>query len=117
MKEIRMLNIEKRDLLEDLFHLNQKEILDIIDILNGYKERINKSKKDTLLMRYMFARGYHSSKEFYDKNNITKDSGLAKALNYETTNIKTYLKLKELLNMDDEDFSEIIEELKGDSDE
>ncbi len=104
--------MNKQDVLKELFQLSQEDILDIGKIINGYEERIHKSSKDTLLMRCMFMNGYHSSKEFYNRNHITKDNSLANALNYETTNIKAYLKLKEIFNIDDELFLKILEKLE-----
>lgn len=104
--------MDKEEVLKQLFQLPKDEILDIFEIIKGYKERVNKSCKDTLLMRSVFMRGYHSSKEFYTVNNLTKDNMLANALNYETINVKAYLKLKELLNIDDEIFRKILLQLK-----
>ena len=104
--------MNKKDVLKELFQLSQEDILDIGEIINGYTERIHKSQKDTLLMRCMFMAGYHSSKEFYDKNGTTKDGNLASSLNYETTNINAYLKLKKILNINDDLFLKILEELK-----
>ncbi len=104
--------MDKKEVLQELFQLPKDDILDIFDIIKGYKERLNKSCKDTLLMRSVFMNGYHSSKEFYTVNNLTKDNMLSNALNYETTNVKAYLKLKELLNIDDEIFRKILLQLK-----
>lgn len=41
-----------------------------------------------------------------------KDKSLAVALNYESMNIKAYLELKRVLNIDDEIFNRIILELE-----
>ena len=101
----------KENVLKELFQLSQEDILDIQKIINGYTQRIHKSSKDTLLMRSMFMAGYHSTKEFYDKNGITKDHNLASALNYETTNISAYLTLRVLFNIDDELFVRILDEI------
>ena len=108
--------MNKEELLKNLFQLPKEDILDIFEIINGYKERTNKSDKDTLLMRCIFMKGYHTIKEFYKKIKITKDNSLASALNYETPNIKAYLKLKNILNIDDEIFKKIIEEIEGSDD-
>lgn len=102
----------KKEVLKELFQLPKDEILDILEIINGYKGRVNKSKKDTLLMRCLFIKGYHSSKEFYKENKITKDDKLAVALNYEVMNIRTYLELKNILDIDDEIFNKILKEIK-----
>lgn len=102
----------KEEILKELFQLPKDDILDILEIINGYKGRTNKSDKDTLLMRCIFMKGYHNTREFYKKIKITKDNSLASALNYETSNIKAYLKLKNFLNIDDEIFKKIIEELE-----
>lgn len=106
--------MNKEEVLKELFQLPKDDLLDIFEILNGYKVRINKSKsnKDTLLMRCIFMKGYHNIREFYKKIKITKDNSLALALNYETSNIKAYLKLKNILNIDDEIFNKILSELE-----
>lgn len=104
--------MDKEKVLKNLFQLPKEDILDIWEIINGYKTRVNKSGNDTLLMRCVFINGYHSMKEFWKKYNITKDQSLAVALNYEPVSIKAYLKLKEILNIDDEIFNKILVELK-----
>lgn len=101
----------KENVLKELFQLSQADILDIGKIIKGYAERIHKYPSDTLLMRCIFMNGYHSIKQFCDENLITKDSNLASVLNYETANIKAYLKLKNILSIDDEIFIKIINEL------
>ena len=102
----------KEEILKELFLLPSEDILDILEIINGYKERLNKSGKDTLLMRMVFVSGLHSIKEYYLKYNLTKDKSLANALNYETTNINDYLKLKQMLYITDLLFLKILFELE-----
>lgn len=104
--------MNKKEVLKELFQLSQEDILDIGKIINGYETRVHNSKKDTLLMRCMFMAGYHKTKEFYIKNNITKDNSLSTALYYKAVDIKTYLKLKEIFNIDDNLFLKILEELE-----
>lgn len=108
--------MNKEELLKNLFQLSKEEILDIGEIINGYKERVNKSPKDTLLMRCMFMAGFHKTSEMYNRFNITKDNKLVQALNYETTNIKGYLELKSKLNIDDDLFNKILQELESNND-
>lgn len=103
--------MNKEEVLKNLFQLSKEDILDIFEMINGYKERVNKSRKDTLLMRSVFMAGYHSAKEYYKANNVTKDNMLANCLNYETTNIKAYLEIKKILNIDDEIFNKILLEI------
>lgn len=103
---------EKRFALKCLFGLPKEDILDILEVINGYKTRANKSDKDTVLMRCVFMNGYHSMKEFWQEYNITKDQALAIALNYESVNIKAYLKLKNILNIDDFTFKKILNEIE-----
>lgn len=105
--------MNKEEVLKDLFQLPKEDILDIFEIINGYKSRVNKSGKDTLLMRCVFMLGNHSMKQFWNKYDITKDKALALALTYETTNIKAYLELKRILNIDNELFDKILTELEG----
>ena len=105
------MNEDKKFVLSHLFTLPKEEIFDIYNIINGYKERVNKSAKDTLLARCVFINGYHKTSEFYKDNGFTKDSMCAKALNYETKNIDAYLKLKEILEIDDYTFIKILDEI------
>lgn len=108
--------MNKEEVLKQLFQLPKNDILDIFEIINSYKERVNKSKKDTLLVRCVFMKNYHSIKEFYEKNKITKDSMLASALNYETANLKAYLRLKNILYINNEMLNNILLELEQGSD-
>lgn len=105
--------MNKEEVLKELFMLPKEDILDIECIIKGYRERVNKSSKDTLLARCLFASGYHNTKEFYEKHNITKDEAMAQALGYGTTNVKTYLELKRIFNIDDIIFSKVLEEAGG----
>lgn len=105
--------MNKEEILKYIFQLPKDDILDTYEIINGYKERVNKSKKDTLLMRCVFIKGYHSIKEFLKEYKQTKDTSFAKSLDYEASNIKTYLKLKNILHIDDELFNKILLELEG----
>ena len=104
--------MNKEEVLKNLFQLPKDDILDILETISGYKTRVNKSKKDTLLMRCVFMKNYHTIKEFFKENEITKDDMLASALNYETTNIKAYLKLKNILHISSSTFKKIIEEIE-----
>lgn len=104
--------MNKEELLKNLFLLPSEDIIDIFEIINGYKTRLNKSKKDTLLIRMLFASGYHSTKEFYIKNKITKDASLSNALNYETSNILDYLVLRKIFKIDDDIFLKILNDLE-----
>lgn len=105
--------MNKEEVLKQLFQLPKDDILDILKIINGYKERVNKSRNDTLIMRCLFMKGYHSTKEFYKEKGITKDNMLASALCYETTNIKAYLELKRIFNIDNEMFNKVLSEIEG----
>jgi hypothetical protein len=104
--------MNKEEVLKNLFKLSQNEILDIFEILNGYKVRIKKSKKDTYLMRQVFANGYHNMNEYYKDFNITKDNSLASILNYDSKNIKDYITLKNKLNLNMEDIEIIMQEIE-----
>lgn len=109
--------MNKREILDRIFELSQEEILDICEILNGYKKRINCSKKDTRLMRCMFVAGYHNTTEFTEKNEITKDSTLYKALSNDISNVKVLCELFDILKIDDYNKVRIINELGSESNE
>ena len=105
----------KENVLKNIFYyLSQEEILDILEILKGYEQRIHKSKKDTLIARCMFASGYHSTKEFLKEYEITKDSALCLALSNNVFNIKAIDKLRKIFDIDDSMLRRIIEEVGSD---
>ena len=103
---------DKHEVLKNLFQLSKDDILDIFEIINGYKTAVNKRKPDTLLMRQVFVAGYHSMGEFYKNNNFTRDCNFSDALSYSTININAYLKLKNVLHIDNVTFDNILNELE-----
>lgn len=103
--------MNKEEVLKQLFLLPKEDILDILEIINGYKCCINKSKKDTISLRSVCIAGYHSTNEFYKKHNITKDHAIAKlVVSGQCFNVKTFLELQKMLNFDDEMLLRIIKE-------
>ena len=105
--------MNKVEVLKNLFLLSQEEILDIYEILNGYKCTINKANNDTLALISVYMAGYHSTREFFKKFNITKDCSIANLLRGSAFNIKTYLEFKDMLNIDDDMFLAIIKGSDG----
>ena len=103
--------MNKEEVLKQLFLLPKEDILDIYKIIHGYKCTMNKAKKDTLAIRYVYMNGYYSMKEFNDKFNITKDSSVGRILVGKGTNVKGYIKLKKFLNLDDDLFDKILMEV------
>ena len=106
--------MNKEEILKELFKLSQREIIDIYETLNGYKNAISRSGKDNLLLRCVFINGYRSTKEFYNEYNLTKDSAIATALFDGCNSLKVYLELKEKLNIDDDTFLKILVDKVGD---
>lgn len=105
----------KESILKDIFYyLSKEEILDVLEILKGYNHRLNKSKKDTLLARCMFASGFHNTKEFLDKYHLTKDNALGEALSNNVYSIKALNKLRNIFDIDDSMLRRIIEEIGSD---
>lgn len=105
----------KYDILHKMFlELSDESLLDIYEILSGYKERVNKTKKDTLLARCMFASGYHNTKEVQKTLNVTKDSAEIKALSNNVFNIKTLDKLRHTFDIDNDTFVKIVKEIGSD---
>ena len=98
----------KEEVLKNLFQLSKEEILDICEIINGYKESVKKMKNDTFALRSIYIAGYHSTGEFYKKHNLTKDCAIGQLLRGKAFNIKTYCELKNILNIDDDLFLKII---------
>lgn len=109
----------KKEVLRQLFLLNQEDILDIYEILHGYKCSVNKSKNDSFATRLVYMNGYHSLQEFYKKFNLTKDDSIAEIVSRATANIsnvKSYLRLKNMLDLDDVLFLKLLSKIniKGD---
>ena len=103
--------MNKEEVLKQLFSLSKEDILDIYEILNGYKCSMNKCKKDTQALRSLYMSGYHSTKEFYDKFKITKDNAVSELLRGNAFNIKTLLCLKEMLDLDDDILLKILKDV------
>ena len=103
----------KDKILHEMFlNLSQESLLDIFEILKGYKERINKSKKDTLLARCMFAYGYHNTMEYQSVINVTKDSKQIKALSNDISSIDTLNELRKAFNISNDTLEKIIKDLE-----
>lgn len=112
--------MNKDEVLKNLFLLNDKDILDINKIINGYKESLNRrdGKKNTSsdFLKCVFATGkYYKLNDFYKDFNLTKDRGIAQIFRKNCKNISTIFKLKEMLNIDDETFLNILKEDFDDS--
>lgn len=106
--------MNKQQVLKELFLLPQEDIIDICNILYGYECTVNKSKKDNFATRLLYMNGYHSLKEFYEKFNLTKDEAVSKLVSCgNASNIKTYLKLKKMLNLDDEMFCKLLSNVES----
>lgn len=114
MTILRLNDIElKNNILRTMFlNLSQESLLDICEILNGYRGRIHKAKKDTTLARCMFAYGYHNTKEFMDLLNLTKDRSEIEALSNNVHSIGVLNKLRHAFNIDDTTFVKIVREIE-----
>ena len=103
------------DVLHKMFlELSKESLLDILEILKGYEERVNRTKKDTLLARCMFASGYHNTKEVQELLNVSKDTAEIKALSNDVFNIKILNKLRQTFDIDDTTFVKIVKEVGSD---
>lgn len=103
--------MNKEEVLKQLFLLPREDILDIYEIINGYKSSTKKSKKDTMGLRSVCMAGFHSTEEFYKRFGLTKDCAIAKlVIRGQAFNIKTFLELKEILNFDDDMLLKIIKD-------
>lgn len=105
--------MNKNEILKNLFLLPREDILDILEVINGYKSSTNRSTKDKLGLRAIFMAGYHSTEEFYKAFNLTKDCSIAKlVVRGQAFNIKTFFKLQEMLGFSDEMLLEILKEVE-----
>ncbi len=94
-------------LIKIIAKLTKEEIVELTNNLNNLVKMLNKST-DTLFLRYIGLRGYHTINDFWKKNGITRDSTLDHTIKNETDSLKAYLKLKNILNIDDETFNNFI---------
>ena len=106
--------MNKQQVLKELFLLQQEDIIDIYNILNGYNCTVNKSKRDNFATRLVYMNGYHSLKEFYKNFNFNRDESVAKLVSSgNSSNIKTYIKLKKMLMLDDEMFCKLLSSVEN----
>lgn len=97
--------MNKEEIIKELCKLNQEDLIEISNCLNRWVVFKNKTKTDTLFIRYIAFRGFKSISQFYKHNNINRhDTSEAKAIVCKNTNIKAYLNLKKFLNIDDDTF-------------
>lgn len=113
--------MNKEEIIKELCKLNQDDLIDISNCLNRWVVFKNKTKKDTLFLRYIAFRGFKSISEFYRHNNIVRhDTREANAIICKNTDIKAYLNIKKFLNIDDDIFLDYIKTLflkRGEIDE
>ena len=105
---------EKKVLKIILKELNFEQVKEVIDILEWYVKWVNRTGKDTLTAKYMFINGYKNINDFVEKTKLPAhrcDTTLGQAIAHNTNNIKSYFKLKEILEIDDDDFIEILKEV------
>lgn len=101
--------MKKEELIKELCKLNQDDLIDISNCLSRWVVFKNKTKKDTLFLRYIAFRGFKSISEFYKHNNIVRhDTREANAIICKNTDIKAYLNIKNYLNIDDDIFIDFI---------
>lgn len=110
--------MNKEELIKELCKLNQDDLIDISNCLNRWVVFKNKTKKDTLFLRYIAFRGFKSISEFYKHNNIVRhDTREANAIICKNTDIKAYLNIKKYLNIDDDIFLDYMKTLFLESEE
>ena len=97
----------KEEIVKSIATLTKEEIVELTNNLNNLVKMLNKST-DTLFLRYIGLRGYHTINDFWNKNGITRDSALDHTIKNENDSLKAYFKLKNILEIDDETFSNFI---------
>ncbi len=97
----------KEETIKMIVKLSKEEIVELTNNLNNLVKMMNKST-DTLFLRYIGLRGYHTISDFWNKNGITRDSTLDHTIKNETDSLKAYFKLKDILDIDDETFDNFI---------
>lgn len=105
--------MSKEELIKELCKLKQEDLVEIANCLNRWVVFKNKTKKDTLFIRYIALRGFKTISEFYKHNNIVRhDTSEANAIICKNANIFAYFRLKKWLNIDDDIFTEFMKELE-----
>lgn len=97
----------KEEIVKLIVDLTKEEIVELTNNLNNLVKMMNKST-DTLFLRYIGLRGYHTISDFWNKNGITRDSTLDHTIKNETDSLKAYFKLKDILKIDDKTFDNFI---------
>ncbi len=99
------------EIIKQIFDLDKEDILKIGEIINGYKETVNKSGKNNILIKKMYASGkYLTIKDFLYENKITKDHHYVKIL-FEKNNrfdIDDLLFFKNTFEMSDDELLQVI---------
>lgn len=93
------------NIINEIVNLKPVQIMELSECLNNYIKIKNKSEKDNMFIRYIALRGYKSLTDFYNKQNITKDTAIATCVKEETDSLKAILKLKKILNINDNNFN------------
>ena len=100
-----------KEILKQIFDLDKDSILKIGEIINGYKETINKSDKDNILVKKLYACGKYSSiKDFLNENKITKDNHYVKIM-FDKNNrfdLDDLLFFKNTFEMSDDELLQVI---------
>lgn len=93
------------NIVKEIINLNPVQMFELSECLNNYIKIKNKSKKDNMFIRYVALRGYKSLTDFYNRLNIKKDNSIAGCVKEKSDSLKSMLKLKRILNIDDDIFS------------
>lgn len=107
----------KEEILKKLFELDYQTIEDISYVIDNYKKTVNKSKNDTIFIRYIALRGYETIDDFCKYYDISRDSSLAKSIRFKSPDIRNYLELQRLLDIDDKTFMNAMKNHFKDGDE
>lgn len=107
----------KEEILKKLFELDYQTIEDISYVIDNYKKTVNKSKNDTIFIRYIALRGYETIDDFCKCYDISRDNSLAKSIRFKSPDIRNYLELQQLLDIDDNTFMTAMKNYFKDGDE
>ena len=96
----------KEDIINELVKLSQEELYELSEALNYYVKLANKTQYGGLFIKYIAFRGYDTLRSFGEANNLSyrPDTTIGLAIQGKGDSISCHIKLKNVLNIDDEIF-------------
>ena len=99
----------KEEVKKLIAELKKEDIFEISNNLYNLCNMLNKCKEDTIFLRYIALRGYHTKRDFMLKHKIGHDTTLEHTINGCGDSIEALFKLKEYLYINDTQFYRYME--------